>query len=90
MLEEALLGAIVGRAGQTGQVDEDGDFLRGVLEGLGRQVEVEGHFATGGGGGMAELEQLSAEGGDGCLRCDGHDVVFLVDDDIEDAELVKT
>lgn len=86
MLEEALLGAIVGGAGETGQVDEDGDFLRGVLDGLGRQVEVEGHFAAGGGGGMAELEELSAKGGDGCLRCDGHDVLF---DGVEDAELVK-
>lgn len=72
VLEKALLGAVVGRAGQPGQINQDGDLLGRVLEGLWGQVEVEGHFAFGGGGGMAELEQLAAEGGNGGLGGDRH------------------
>lgn len=72
MLEEALLGAIIGRAGESGQVDQERHFLRGRLGGLGREIKVEVHLALGRGGGMAELEELAAEGGDCCFGCDGH------------------
>lgn len=72
MLEEALLGAIVRRAGESGQVNQEGHFLRGCLQGLRGQVEVETHFAVCRGCGMAELEELAAERGDGCFGCDGH------------------
>lgn len=82
MLEEALLGAVVGCAGEAGQVDEDGDLLGGVLEGLGGQVEVEVHLAFCGGGGMAQLEQLAAKRGN-CGFCgDGHDCVTLFSDGV--------
>lgn len=58
VLEEALLRAIIGSAGQTGQVNQHGDLL-GL--GLWGQVEVEGHFAVCGGGIVAKLEELAAE-----------------------------
>lgn len=70
MLEEALLRAVVGRAGQPGQVDENGDLLAG--DSLRREVEVERHLAFGGSRGMAQLEQFAAEGGDGSLCGDSH------------------
>lgn len=72
MLEEALLRAVLGRAGQTGQVDQEGDLLGRVLGSLG-QVEVEVHLAASGGGIVAQLQQLAAEGGDGGLGGDRHD-----------------
>ena len=69
VLEKALFRAIVGGAGQTGQIDQYGHLL-GL--GLRRQVEVEVHFAAGSGGGVAKLEQLAAKGGDGCFGGDSH------------------
>lgn len=72
MLEEALLGAVLGGAGQTREVDEDGHLSGRVLESLRGQIEVEAHFTFGGGGGVGELEELTAEGGDGGFCCDGH------------------
>lgn len=70
MLEEALLGAVLSSAGQTRQINQDRDLL--VLS-LRRQVQIEGHFAAGGSSIVAQLEQLTAEGGDGSLGGDGHD-----------------
>lgn len=70
MLEEALLRAVLSCAGQTGEVDQDGNLL--VLA-LGREVEVEGHFTAGGSGIVAELQKLAAKGGDGSLGGDRHD-----------------
>lgn len=72
VLEEALLRAIVGRARQARQVDQHRDFLGRRARGLRREVEVEVHFAAGGCGGMAQLEELAAEGGDGGFGGDGH------------------
>lgn len=72
MLEEALLGAIVGRAGESGQVNQEGHFLRRCLEGLRGQEEIEAHFAVGRVRGMAKLEKLAAKRGYGCFGCDGH------------------
>ena len=73
VLEKALLGAILGGAGQAREVDEDGHFLGCCAgEGLWGEEEVEAHFAVGGGCGMAEFEELAAERGDCCFCCDGH------------------
>ena len=72
MLEEALLRAVLGRASQTGQVDQEGDLRGRVLGSLG-QVEVEVHLAASVGGIVAQLQQLAAEGGDGGLGGDRHD-----------------
>ena len=72
MLEEALLRAVLGRASQTGQVDQEGDLRGRVLGSLG-QVEVEVHLAASGGCIVAQLQQLAAEGGDGGLGGDRHD-----------------
>lgn len=72
MLEEALLRAVVSRAGQTGQVDQEGDLLRRGLVRLRWQVQVEVHLAAGRGGIVGELQQLSTKGGDGCLGCNRH------------------
>lgn len=58
MLEEALLRAIIGGAGQARQVNQHGDLL-GL--GLWRQVKVEGHFAVCSGGIVAQFEELAAE-----------------------------
>ena len=70
MLEETFLGAVVGRASQTGQVDQNGDL--GSFEGLRGQIEVERHLGLGGCGIVAQFEQLAAKRGDGGLGCDGH------------------
>ena len=72
MLEETLLGAIVAGAGQTGEVYQEGHSVEGVHGGLRGQVEVEGHFAVGGGGIVGEFEELAAEGCDCCFGLDGH------------------
>lgn len=69
VLEEALLGAVLGGACQTGEVNQHGDLLGLGLRG---QIEVEFHLAFCGGCGMAELEQLAAEGGDGSSCGDRH------------------
>lgn len=61
VLEEAFLRAVVASAGQTGEVEEHGDFFR--LRGLRRHEEVEVHVAVCGFGGVRELEQLAAEAG---------------------------
>ena len=52
MLKEALLGPIVARAGQAGEVEQDGDlvFFRSARECLRWEVQVENHFAAGGRG----------------------------------------
>lgn len=50
VLEKALLGAVIGGAGQTGEVDQYRDFL---CLGLRGQEEVEFHLAFCGCGGMA-------------------------------------
>lgn len=74
MLEKALLRAIIRRTGQPGQVDQHGDLGRAAFRSTRRQVQVERHFAAGGGGIVAELEELAAEGGDASLFSDpGHD-----------------
>ncbi len=72
MLEEALLGAVIRCTGQAGKVDQDRQFLVGRLVCLRRKVQVEGHLAVGGLGGMAKLEKLATERGNGCFCCDGH------------------
>ena len=72
MLEETFLGAIVARAGETGEVYEDGHSMEGVHGGLRRQVEIEGHFAVGGGGIVREFEELASEGCDCCFCLEGH------------------
>lgn len=72
MLKEALLGAIVGCAGQARQVNEERDFRRLGLRG---EEEVEVHFAFGGSSGMAELEEFAAKRGNCCFGCDGHSLV---------------
>ena len=72
VLEETLLGAIVARAGQTGEVYQEGDSVEGVHGGLRGQVEVEDHFAVGGGGIVGDFEELASEGCDCCFSLDGH------------------
>ena len=72
MLEEPLFRPVVPGAGQAGEVDQEGAFVQRVRGDLWGQVEVEGHFAVGGGGVVGEFEEFAAEGGDGCLGLDGH------------------
>ena len=78
MLEKALLRAIVCRAGQTGQVNQQRQLLAGRLVCLWWEVQVEGHLAVCGFGGMAELEKLAAKGGNCGFGCDGHCVLALL------------
>ncbi len=68
VLEESLLCPIVPGAGQTGQVYQEGNFVEGIGGGLRGQVEVECHFAVGGGGIVGEFEELAPEGCD-CRFC---------------------
>jgi hypothetical protein len=76
MLEEPFLRTVVCRAGQAGQVDENGHLLRRILECLRRQVQVEPHLAVGGGRMMGELEQTASEGGDARFCRYGHACLF--------------
>ena len=70
MLEEPFLGAIVARASEAGEVEEDGRGFGGG--GLGWEVEIDFHLAGGGSGFVGQLEQLAAEAGDGCRCFEGH------------------
>ena len=78
MLEEALLGAIVRRAGKPGEIDQHGYLgssstaLAGALHGLRWQIQVEVHLASCRTGLMAQFQQLAAERGDGGFGRDGH------------------
>ena len=72
MLEKPLLGAIVGRAGQTGQVNQQRHLGDGLIHGLWWQVQVKVHLAVGGLGRMAGLEQFASERGNRCFCCHGH------------------
>jgi hypothetical protein len=65
VLEETLLGAVVTCAGQTGQIDEDGNLLSRALESLRRKEQVELHFAVGGSSLVGKLQELASERGDG-------------------------
>ena len=87
VLEETLFGAVVGRAGEAGEVDEQGHFFAecgcgglglGLGLGLRGQVEVEGHFAAGGGGVVGEFEEFAAEGGDCCFCFYGGHFPFIL------------
>lgn len=73
VLEKALLGAIVGRAGETGQVNQQRNLGDGLVHGLWWQIQVEVHFAVGRLGRVAGFEQLAPERGNRCLCCHGHD-----------------
>ena len=46
--------------------------MEGVRGGLRGQVEVEGHFAIGGGGIVGEFEEFAPEGCDCCFCLDRH------------------
>ena len=67
VLEETLLGSVVARTGQAGEVYQEGSLVEGVRGRLGGQVEVEGHFAIGGGGVVGEFEQFASKGCDCCF-----------------------
>ena len=72
VLEEALLGAVVARAGEAGEEEEHGHFVQGV-EGCGwGEEEVQRHVAGGGFGRVGELQELAAEGGDGGFGLESH------------------
>lgn len=49
VLEEAFFGAIVSCAGESGEIENHGDFMRFVARCLWWEVEVKGHFAASGG-----------------------------------------
>lgn len=61
MLEEPLLRTVVARTRETGEIDQEWDFVQGVESGLGWEEEIECHFAFGGGGIVGQLEELAAE-----------------------------
>jgi hypothetical protein len=71
-LEETLLGAVVTCAGQTGQIDEDGNLLSRALESLRRKEQVELHFAVGRSSLVGKLQELASERGDGGSSFDRH------------------
>jgi hypothetical protein len=72
VLEETLLGAVVASAGQTGQVDEDGNLLSRALESLRRKEQVELHLAVGRSSLVGKLQELASERGDGGSGFDRH------------------
>lgn len=64
MLEEAFLRPIVPGARQAGQVDQEGDLVERIRGRLRGQVEVESHFAIGGGCIVRKFEEFAAKGFD--------------------------
>lgn len=86
VLEEALLRTVLGGACQPREVDQHGDLL---CLGLRGQVEVEFHFTLCSGGGMAQLEELSAKGSDGSGCGDRHDVLMCCSERREKEEREK-
>ena len=68
VLEETLLRPVIASACQPGQVDQEGNFVEGIRSRLRGKVEIEGHFAIGGGGIVGEFEELATEGCD-CRFC---------------------
>lgn len=77
VLKKALLGAIVGRAGQAGQVNQQRDLCDGFIHGLWWEIQVEVHLAVGGFGRVAGFEQFAPERGNRCFCCHGHGVFFF-------------
>lgn len=71
-LKKSLFRAIVGRRCQAGQEDEQRHFDERIHAGLGRDVEVEVHFAFSAGGMVGEFEKLAAKRGDGGFCLNGH------------------
>ena len=69
VLEETLLGPVVTRAGQSGQIDQQRYPLQGCLR---WEVEIEGHLALRARGIVGQFEELAAERGDGCFGLNGH------------------
>lgn len=78
VLEETLFGAIVARARQPGEVYQQGDFVGWIGGRLGREVEVEGHFAIGSGGIVGAFEEFAAEAGNGGFFRYGHCVLSVL------------
>ena len=72
MLEETLFGTVVAGARQSSQIYQQRDFVEWIDSRLRRKVEVEGHFAIGGGGIVGAFQELAAEAGDGGFCCYGH------------------
>lgn len=77
-LQEALVGHVVGRAGQAGEVEEHG--RGGGGGGGGGDEEVEVHGRAGCGRLVGELEQAPAKDADGGVCCEGHGERFGVCD----------
>lgn len=69
-VQEALFRHVLGRAGQAGEVDEQGSGLGGG--GARRDEEVEVHGRASRGGLVGELEEAAAKGGDGAVGGEGH------------------
>ena len=77
MLEETLLGAVVTSAGQTGQVDEDGNLLSRAFESLRGKEQVKLHLAVGRSSLVGKLQKLAAKRGDGGSGFDRHVCVVM-------------
>ena len=73
-LEEAFFCAIVARAGETREIEEDWYFGRGSLR---WEVEVQCHGAVRGFRIMLELEEFTSARCDGCSRFEAHSVGVL-------------
>ncbi len=70
VLQEALFGRIVGRAGETGEVEQHGRGRGG--RGGGRDEEVEVHRRAGRGGLVGELEKATTKDADGGVGRESH------------------
>lgn len=89
VLEESFFGAVITGACQAGKVDKQWDSVERVEDRLWWHVEVEPHFAIGGGGIVGAFEQLAAEAGDGGFRRHGHCVLSMVREEEREMESVN-
>jgi len=71
VLKEALFRAIVARACQTGEVEQNRDFGTGIQR-LRREIEVESHVRVRARRLVLQLQQLAAERGNGCGSFESH------------------
>jgi hypothetical protein len=72
VLEEALLGAIIGGTSQARQPYHERRFVVWVCCHLWWEVQVESHVAAHAGGFVGQLQELSAKRGNASFGSDGH------------------
>lgn len=77
MLKKAFLSAVITSAGQTSQIEKNGDFVSRVSQGLRRDEQIESHLARSGCGIVSQFQKLATEAGDGGFDFKRHGQIVL-------------